>query len=101
MGLVAKRNAVQGKTTLVITADHGRGNKSDEDWRNHGIKVPDADQIWIAILGPDTPSLGEMKNEQQLYQNQVAKTVAAFLGFDYLGDGKKAGAVIQSAGHFK
>ena len=91
----------KGRTTLVITTDHGRGNKNDDDWRGHGSKVPDADQIWIAILGPDTPALGEMKNEQQLYQNQVARTVAAFLGFDYIGDGKKTGAVIQSAGHFK
>jgi len=91
----------KNKTTVMITADHGRGNKSDEDWRHHGSKMPDADQIWIAILGPDTPALGEVKNEQQLYQNQVAKTMAAFLGFDYSNDGKKAGDVIPSAVHFK
>ena len=89
------------KTTLMITADHGRGNKNEEDWRHHGSKMPDADQIWIAILGPDTPALGEMKKEQQLYQNQVAKTLAAFLGFDYAGEGKKAGDVIPLAVHLK
>ena len=85
------------KTTLIITADHGRGNNNEEDWKHHGSKMPDADQIWMAILGPDTPVLGEVKNEQQLYQNQVAKTLAAFLGFDYSNDGKKAGDVIPSA----
>ncbi len=63
--------------------------------------MPDADQIWIAILGPDTPALGEVKKEQQLYQNQVAKTLAALLGFDYSKEGIKAGDVIPSAGHFK
>jgi len=84
------------KTTLMITADHGRGNNNnEEDWRHHGSKMPDADQIWIAILGPDTPALGEMKKEQQLYQNQLAKTFAAFLGFDYAGEGKKAGDAIH------
>src|SRR5260221_723478 len=84
------------KTTLMITADHGRGNNNnEEDWRHHGSKMPDADQIWIAILGPDTPALGEMKKEQQLYQNQLAKTLAAFLGFDYAGEGKKAGDAIH------
>jgi len=89
------------KTTLMITADHGRGNKNEEDWRHHGSKMPDADQIWIAILGPDTPALGEMKKEQQLYQNQVAKTLAAFLGFDYVVEGKKVGDAIPLAAHLK
>ncbi len=46
----------KGKTTLIITTDHGRGNKTDEDWEHHGAKMPECDQIWLAILGPDTPS---------------------------------------------
>jgi hypothetical protein len=89
------------KTTILITADHGRGNKNEADWRDHGSKMPDADQIWIAILGPDTPGLGEVKNEQQLYQKQVAKTLAAFLGVDYAVEGKKTGDVIPFAAHLK
>lgn len=66
------------KTTLVITTDHGRGNNRDEDWKHHGSKMPEADQIWFAFLGPDTPALGEVKAEQQLYQNQVAKPLVLF-----------------------
>lgn len=71
------------KTTLIITTDHGRGNKNEEDWKHHGSKMPEADQIWFAFLGPDTPALGEVKTEQQLYQSQIAKTASAFLGIDY------------------
>jgi hypothetical protein len=69
----------KGKTTLIITTDHGRGT-SAEDWKHHGQKIANADQIWLAVLGPDTPALGEVKEEKQLYQSQVAGTVASFLG---------------------
>ena len=35
------------------------------------------------MIGPDTPSVGEVKGEGQYYQNQVARTMAALLGLDY------------------
>lgn len=82
------------KTTLIITADHGRGNNS-EDWKHHGIKVDGADQIWLAVLGPDTKPLGEVKTPVQLYQNQIAKTLAAFLSLDYVNN-KKEGQIIEA-----
>jgi Sulfatase len=83
------------KTTLIITTDHGRGKVSDEDWKHHGAKMPFADEIWFAFLGPDTPALGEMKGELQLHQNQIAKTLAAFLNFNYTND-KAVGEIISS-----
>ena len=70
------------KTTLIITTDHGRGG-GPVDWRSHGSKVNGADQIWIAVIGPDTPALGEWKSEGQQYQNQVAQTIAALLRLKY------------------
>ncbi|MBL0739617.1 alkaline phosphatase family protein [Chryseolinea lacunae] len=85
----------KGKTTLIITVDHGRGPTA-QTWKDHGIKVAEADQIWLAVLGPDTPALGEMKGESQLYQSQVARTLAAFLGLDFKNDNEK-GKVISSA----
>ena len=81
-------------TTLIITADHGRGNGS-QDWKSHGRDTPGSDQIWLAVMGPDTPSGGEMQVDGQLYLNQVAKTMAAFLGMDYTGTGS-VGAVIET-----
>ncbi len=86
----------KNKTTLIITTDHGRGSSTIEGWKHHGQETPDSNQIWIAVIGPDTPALGEMKNANQLYQNQVAKTAAAFLGLDYQNE-PKPGAVITSA----
>ena len=86
----------KGKTTLIITADHGRGNKNPEDWRHHGKKMPECDQIWFAFLGPDTSASGEIKTEQQLYQNQIAKTLAKFLGVEYVNEPKPS-EIITSA----
>lgn len=71
------------KTTMIITVDHGRGSMAKSDWRSHGIKVNGADQIWIAAIGPDSTAMGEVKGQGQLYQNQVAKTIAALLRLNY------------------
>lgn len=82
------------KTTFVITTDHGRGTVPIDTWRSHGSEVEGAGQIWFAVLGPDTPALGEVKEDKQYYQNQVAKTAAAFLGVEYSND-KPVGEVIK------
>jgi hypothetical protein len=85
----------RGKTTLLITTDHGRGNGGTQ-WETHGREVAGADQIWLAALGPDTPALGEARTGQ-LYQNQVAATLAALLGQAYAPTpttGKPVGTVL-------
>jgi hypothetical protein len=84
----------QSKTTMIVTCDHGRGVDSKE-WKDHGIKVKGADQIWMAVIGPDTPATGEVKTESQLYQNQVAKTIAKLLGLDYKNE-RAVGEVITT-----
>lgn len=84
------------KTTLIITTDHGRGTALNDKWQDHGQKVEGSDQIWLAVMGPDTLPSGEMKTPGQYYQNQIAKTAAAFLGLAFTNGGK-AGEVISSA----
>ncbi len=83
-------DAYRDKTTLLITTDHGRGE--GEAWTGHGTDIEGADAIWFAVLGPDTRALGEVKTAGQYYQNQVAKTTAAFLGLDYQNE-REVGAV--------
>lgn len=78
--------AYKNKTTLILTCDHGRGNNAKE-WRDHGQNIKESDQIWFAVIGPDTKAKGEVK-EGQFYQDQIAKTLASFLGLDYKGEGK-------------
>lgn len=69
------------KTAVVITTDHGRGS-TRADWTDHGKKIPGAEFIWIAVLGPDTPSRGVRENVETT-QGQVAATIARLLGEDF------------------
>lgn len=91
--LVQSNPPYRDKTTLIVTTDHGRG--LDESWTDHGSEVDRSDEIWMAVMGPDTPALGEVAS-YQLYANQVARTVAAFLGLNLEGD-PEAGKVIHTA----
>ena len=72
----------RGRTSLVITTDHGRGD-APKGWTGHGAKVRGAENIWIAVLGPDTASLGERARSESLTQSQIAATLAALLGEDF------------------
>jgi hypothetical protein len=81
------------QTTLLVTCDHGRGNAIKDQWRDHGQKVKDAGQIWIAAMGPDTKAMGEVKTNEPLYQKQIAPTIAAFLGLHFVPDHETTTAI--------
>jgi hypothetical protein len=74
--------AYRDQTTFIITTDHGRGS-GPVDWKEHGVEQPGSENIWIAVLGPDTRARGERTHTAQLSQAQIAATVAALLGKDY------------------
>lgn len=81
------------KTTLLLTVDHGRGDKVKKQWRDHSIKIEGADQIWLAAIGPDTRPLGEVKVPMQLYQKQIAQTIARLLGLRFSCEHEVAPAI--------
>jgi hypothetical protein len=85
----------QGTTTMIVTTDHGRGNAPVE-WKSHGAGIEGSDKIWIAVIGPDTPPLGERKSTDPLTQSQVAATIAALLGLDYRSFARNAAPPIAS-----
>jgi hypothetical protein len=72
----------KGRTTFIITCDHGRGSGL-VDWKEHGVDQKGSDNIWIAVIGPDTPHLGERTNIAPVIQAQIAATMAALLSKDY------------------
>jgi hypothetical protein len=84
----------RGTTTFIITTDHGRGN--DAKWTDHGEKVEGAEDIWIGVLGPDTPARG-VASAGRLTQSQIAATVAALLGKDFRAASSAAAAPIAGA----
>ena len=70
------------QTTFIITCDHGRGSGPVE-WKEHGVEEKGSENIWIAVMGPDTAALGERKHVAEVHEAQIAATLAAFLGKDY------------------
>ena len=83
----------KNNTAFIITTDHGRGSGLTE-WKNHGASTKGAEDIWIAALGPDVPSRGERRDLPAYGQNQVAATLATWLGEDYHQAVPKAGPPI-------
>jgi hypothetical protein len=77
-----------GRTALVLATDHGRGSGA-KDWTSHGRKVPAADRIWMAVMGPGIPPLG-LRSSVTVTQAQIAATIAALLGEDYAAAQPKA-----------
>jgi hypothetical protein len=85
---VQKDPQYKDKTALLITTDHGRGS-TRADWTDHGKNVSGAEYIWIAVMGPDTPALGE-REKVEVTQSQIAATVAALVGEDFTTASPKA-----------
>jgi hypothetical protein len=82
------------QTTFLITTDHGRGSGLVE-WKDHGAKQKGSENIWIAVLGPDTEALGERTRTSPVTQAQIAATLAELLGKNYRSDSPAAAPPIE------
>jgi len=85
----------RGTTTFLITADHGRGSGLTE-WKEHGVEEKGSENIWLAVMGPDTAPLGERRQVAPVAQAQIAATLAAFVGRDYRAAQPKAAARLDA-----
>ncbi len=72
----------RAQTTFIITTDHGRGSGLEE-WKEHGVEEKGSENIWIAVMGPDTDSLGERANTATVTQAEIASTIAQLLSKDF------------------
>jgi len=84
------------KTTLIITTDHGRG-VTPENWVEHEEGIPGSEDIWIAVIGPDTPGLGEVSASSTVRQADIAATLLAFFGLDARDFNPRSGPRIELA----
>ena len=79
-------------TIFIITTDHGRGKKPAK-WAKHGYFTEGSSQTWLAVIGPGIQSLGEIKELQQIYQKQLAQTIALLLNEKFEADHAIAEAI--------
>lgn len=85
------------RTSIVISADHGRGG-DPTNWFEHGEKVPGAEFIWLAAMGPDTTPRGEVANTATVHQRDISATILDLLGLDareFCGDQGRPVALIS------
>ncbi len=68
----------RGRTSLLLTTDHGRGE--GDAWTSHGKSIEGAERIWIGLLGPEIEPALVPTNATQ---SQIAATVAALVGEDF------------------
>jgi len=94
--LVQSLPEYRDQTTFILASDHGRG-PAPIAWKNHGKAIPDSASIWIGLLGPDTPALGERSDSPAVTQGQVAATVAAYLGLDFTAPHPKVAKPLPQA----
>jgi len=91
--VLQKMPEYKNKTTLIITTDHGRGNLDKNNWRHHGEKIKEADEIWIAAIGSGIPAKGELNTSNQIFQSQIAATIAELLGKKFIANHPVAPAI--------
>jgi hypothetical protein len=84
------------RTTLIITTDHGRG-RTPVDWVDHDTGIQGSQDIWIAILGPDTPAIGELRDFPDVTQSDIAATMLQYLGLDYCDFNPAAGPPVPQS----
>jgi len=84
------------RTTLIITTDHGRG-RTPQNWIDHDTGIEGSQDIWIAIIGPDTPALGEVSGHPGVTQSDIAATMLQYLGLDYRKFNQHAGPPISGS----
>jgi len=74
----------KGKTTYIITCDHGRGEGFL--FQGHGRGVKASEQTWFMEFGPGVPVLGETSDNGPFYTRQFAAEIARILGVDFTPD---------------
>jgi hypothetical protein len=84
----------RNRTTLLLTTDHGRGTQPD-NWTSHGPQHGGSDRTWIAVAGPDHSRRGIWIDSPGIHMTQIAATLAAFLGLDYVAWKPGAGQPID------
>ncbi len=80
--LVQTTPGYKNNTTFIITTDHGRGSRSSK-WTSHGEFIRGSSQAWLAVIGAGIKPVGEIKDKQQLYQQQIAQTIAGLAGEEF------------------
>ena len=82
----------RNNTSIIITTDHGRG-KQAYNWSKHSLLTKGSGQAWLAMMGPGIAAKGECNEPGQLYQTQVAPTIAKLMGMEFTANHKMSSPI--------
>lgn len=74
----------KGKTTYILTCDHGRGHYGA--FTSHGAGTRYSNETWFIAFGKGIPALGETQDNGPFYTKQFAGMIASILGIDFTPD---------------
>jgi hypothetical protein len=80
-GAVQSNPRYRNNTTIIFTADHGRG-RGATDWRHHGNDIPGSGETFMIRIGPEINAGGERANTTHVL-GDVATATASALGLRY------------------
>ena len=80
--MVNKDPFYKNNTTFIITTDHGRGEKPST-WPKHGPFISGSNETWLMVMGPSITAKGEVKNGEEIFNDQLAQTISRLLGYDF------------------
>lgn len=83
-----------GRTTLLITTDHGRGT-TPFTWQSHNERLPGARNTWLAIVNPKLKKRGEWAHHRRVYSAEIAATVGRFVGYEFAKKNPKVAKPIE------
>lgn len=78
----------KGNTTILITTDHGRGDKIKSQWTSHGQKVLDSKETWYVMLGKGVQIAGEVTTKEQAYSKDLIHRLAKIIGVTFRSEKK-------------
>ncbi len=90
--LVNKDPFYKNNTSFIITTDHGRGSKANT-WVRHDMLTKGSDGSWLMTLGAKFEAHGEVKNNDEIFNEQLAQTIAGLLGYNFIAAHPVADAV--------
>ena len=80
--LVNKDPFYKNNSSFIITTDHGRGQK-EATWVRHGLFTPGSSSSWLMTAGKGLLPKGELKNKDEIFNDQLAQTIAMMLGYHF------------------
>lgn len=109
---VQSDRAYAGRTTLLVTTDHGRGEVPIETWQHHSSRdavrkspgylseyeagIVGSDHVWLAALGAGIAGRGLIQTGEEQTHAQVAATLLSVLGIDAAEFDRNAGAPLRT-----